>query len=200
MLMPLLALVYCVVLFLLLNKLSQLIIDLVLWLSGWIGELWAAELGQRIRDICLQASTVVTLVLFNTLALLLFVILKKLLNVFFKRMAIRPDSLAEAIVSWFYTYDEEDNAWYVRPELGQGRTFLLLFFFAAGAQNAQAGRQRKHGGNTHIFIHSHSPLLPLTTGKFIYLPVSIFYQKQFKSATGRPILLYCIKFTHFITA
>lgn len=123
------ALVYCVGMFLLCNRLSQILIDLVVLLADQLSAAGNQEVAELIRSIALQWGTILALVLFNTVALLVFVVIKGILNLIFKRLPIQEESIREDLAKQVYTYDEEDNTWYVRPQLGQARTFLKVAYW-----------------------------------------------------------------------
>ena len=126
-----LALVYCIVLFVLMTR-----------ISGWLGDqakllidklqAWKLEkAAELLRTIYTNYLLLLEVVLFNTAAIFLFIFLKRIITAILKGLTFSPNSLWGKLVSVFYTWDEEDGCWYVKPNLGQARTLLKTAYFGA---------------------------------------------------------------------
>lgn len=124
-----LALIYCIVLFILMQK-----------ISNWLGDL--AEKGIRLlesvklkkpaellRNAYLKYLVLLEVVLFNTVGLFLFVFLKRILTALLQKLRIRPNTFFGNLISVFYAWDEEDGCWYIKSHLGQARTFLKTAYY-----------------------------------------------------------------------
>lgn len=128
--LPPFALVYSIVLFCLLDKLSALCLQLFMKLGDLLDKIQQPELAEKLRDLALSQGVLIMFVLFNTLALLCFVILKRLLISLLCRRDPAPESIWGRICDIFYEYDRQDRAWYIKPHLGQARTFLKTAYRA----------------------------------------------------------------------
>lgn len=127
--MPIAALVYCVVLFVLMNKLSDLCLKLAYGIAGLAEKIHWNSVADWIKNACRQYAVLVMLILFNTLALVLYVFFKRFVTLILSKMKFSPGSTRGKLASVFYTYDEEDDAWYIKNHMGQARTFLKAAYY-----------------------------------------------------------------------
>lgn len=136
--MPVVALIYSVVVFFLLNKISNLLMSLFWKLADVFDKFEIpffdlSIIGNFIRDIYTNWGIYLSLVLFNTAALLAYIILKRIVTLILGKIKIRPDTLIGRAMGAFYTYDEQDEKWYIRDHLGQARTFIKTIYYATCA-------------------------------------------------------------------
>ena len=137
-LMPVLALIYCIVLLIFVDKLSDLCMDGVLWLSALCVKFQLPQLGEKIHQIYLTWGIYLELILFNSLALLAYVIVKRILTAVFAKMAVRPNTFIGSLVEVFYSYDEQDNQWYIKAHYGQACTFIKTAYYGSCVLSAVA--------------------------------------------------------------
>lgn len=127
--MPIIAIIYSIVLFIFLNKVSSMLAGLFLQLAGLFEKYKLTSVGKFIRDIYSSWGIYLTLLLFNTAAIVLFVILKRILTWCLSRVKVNRNSFIGSIVEVFYSYDEQDNRWYIKEHFGQARTFVKVTYY-----------------------------------------------------------------------
>ncbi|MBQ2061129.1 MAG: hypothetical protein II458_00420 [Oscillospiraceae bacterium] len=145
--MPILALIYCIVLMLLISRVSEWILMLINWLPSSLTALAqkvSALLGGRLPMISsailalahaiekLIASANLTFILFfivNAVIMLVHVILKRILITFMKGIFKKGGGLYDKLAGIFYEHDTEKDAWFVQPRFAQGRTFLKTLYW-----------------------------------------------------------------------
>ncbi len=125
-LMPLIAVIYSIVLLIFLNKLSDLCSSLFLKLADLLDKV---KIGSFLRDIYNSWGVVLTMVLFNTAALLLYIILKRIITLILGGIKVRRNSFVGSVVELFYSYEEEDDRWFIKAHYGQARTFLKAAYY-----------------------------------------------------------------------
>ncbi len=131
--MPVFALVYSIVLLIFLDKISDLLRELFLKLADllvkipFIGDF----LSNGIQDIYNTWGVCLSLVLFNTAAMLLYIVVKRIITAILAKVEVKRDSLIGKVMELFYTYDEEDNAWFIKEHYGQARTFIKTVYYAS---------------------------------------------------------------------
>ena len=130
-LMPLIAVVYSTVLFLFLDQLS----GLSLWLFMKLGDLFdflsLPSVGDFIRDLYNSWGIYLLLVLFNTLALIVYVFIKKIITVILGKIEVRRNTFVSSVVELFYSYDENDEQWYIKNHYGQAKTFIKTIYYGS---------------------------------------------------------------------
>ncbi len=136
--MPVVALIYCIVLLVFMDKLTTLCTNGVLWVSGMCTKMQLQALGQKIYEIYLAWGVYLELILLNTLALVIYVIIKRILTAIFGASTVRPNTFAGSIVELFYTYDEQDAQWYIKPHCGQACTFIKTAYYGSCVLSALA--------------------------------------------------------------
>ncbi len=127
--MPLVAVVYSAALLIFLKQLSALFMSLFLKLADLFDKFRLPTVGELIRDLYQSWGIYLSLILFNTLALLIYVLLKRVLTVIFGRIRVKKDSLLGSVVELFYTYDDSEERWYVKEHYGQARTFIKTAYY-----------------------------------------------------------------------
>lgn len=127
--MPVAALIYCVVSLLFMENILGRLAQGVRYLAALLAEAQVKSLADWLLSLLSSQLTAVLLVLFNTLMLLCYVILKKLFLISWKRSAIDPDSLTGAAAKLIYTYDSDGDCWYVKESLGQARSFFKIAYY-----------------------------------------------------------------------
>lgn len=152
-LMPLFALAYCIILLLFMNKLSNLVFELINLvpqafeaLGNWVNGIMDGKLaavgafflktGKTITAAMSKAkvnntTALIMMYVFSALFMLVHIILKRIAITFMKaRYNNKPDAL-EKYVSRFYEYDQEKNEWYIKPDFGQARSLLATLYITA---------------------------------------------------------------------
>ncbi|MCR5611492.1 MAG: hypothetical protein K6F68_06660 [Clostridiales bacterium] len=127
--MPPAALLYSVILFIFMNKISDFCLDLLKRATGLLEKLNLQAAADFLRNFYTSSIVLVMLILFNTAAIVAYVIIKRILTAALSKIPIKEDSVKGKIVSVFYTYDEQDDCWYIKPHLGQARTFLKTAYY-----------------------------------------------------------------------
>lgn len=129
--MPVAAIVYCILLFIFMTQISGLLGTLIAKLSLLFEKLNLKRVGQIIRKLHAKYALFVLLFAFNIAAMAVHVILKRIITLFCKTFKIGKDSFPGKLVSFFYTYDEDDGKWYVKPHLCQARSFLKYLYYGS---------------------------------------------------------------------
>lgn len=155
-LMPLLAFLYCVVLFVFLSKingsLSALLFrlpELLTGLAGKISGLWDGvlspvagaleSLAALLEDVLRKVDPVYLLLYVSNAAFMLaHVVLKRILVTFFKAAFKNGGGMHDFFAGLVYEQNKETGEWHVRDHFGQVRTFLKTMYYAALALSAAA--------------------------------------------------------------
>ncbi len=127
--MPVVAVLYSVVLLIFLKKLSELFVNLFLKLADLFEKINLTAVAEFIRNLYTSWGIYLTLVLFNTAALLLYVIIKRVITAILGRTKVKRNTSIGSIVELFYNYDEEDDRWYIKEHFGQARTFIKTAYY-----------------------------------------------------------------------
>ena len=130
-LMPIIAVVYSAVLLIFLDKLSNLFLSLFLKLADLFDAIGLEVVGEFIYDIYASWGIYLVLVVFNTAALLVYIILKRILTAIFGKLKIKNNSFICSLIGVFYIYDEEDDCWYIKEYYGQARTFVKTAYYGS---------------------------------------------------------------------
>lgn len=137
--MPVFAVVYSAVLLILLKKVSDLLQDLFYKLAGLIDKVnFLGFIADMIRNMYDTWGVYLSLILFNTAALLAYIIVKRIITAILAKIKIMPDTVIGKIVEVFYAYDEEDDAWYIKDHFGQARTFIKSVYYGSCAASGLA--------------------------------------------------------------
>ena len=127
--MPVRAVVYSIVLLIFLDKLSALCTDLFLMLADLFDKIEISFVANFIRDLYTSWGMYLVLVLFNTAALLLYVIVKRIITAILGKFEVHRNTFIGSVVELFYSYDEQDNRWYIKEHYGQARTFIKTAYY-----------------------------------------------------------------------
>ena len=137
-LMPIVAVIYSAVLLIFLDRLAALCMDKFLLLAEPFDRLGLTFISKMIRDLYTGWGIYLELVLFNTAALLLYVILKRVLTGILARIRVRRNSWIGSMVELFYSYDKADDRWYIKEHYGQACTFIKTAYFGSCFASALA--------------------------------------------------------------
>lgn len=129
--MPVIAVIYSAVLLIFLDRLSTLCMNLFLKLADLFDKIHISVIANFIRDLHASWGIYLELVLFNTAALLLYVIAKRILTAILGRIKVSRDSFIGSVVELFYTYDELDERWYIKEHYGQACTFIKTAYYGS---------------------------------------------------------------------
>lgn len=127
--MPLVAVLYSVFLLIFMEKLEALLDAKILQLVQLCASIGATAVGEYIETLYVTWGVMLIAIVFNTAALLAYVIVKKLLTVILKRIEVKPHTFIGKLVECFYSYDERDNQWYIREHCGQAKTFVKTAYY-----------------------------------------------------------------------
>lgn len=105
--MPVVAVVYCILLLIFLDPISQAL----------------SESYDSIKES----------LIFNTGAMLVYLIVKCIFTIIFGRMKVRINTFIGSVVEIFYSYDEVDDSWYIKDHFGQARTFIKTAYYGGCA-------------------------------------------------------------------
>lgn len=130
-LMPVFAVVYSLVLIIFLDKLAKLCTDKFLQLAPLFDKLDIPVVAAFIRDIYTSWGIYLELVLFNTAALLLYVIVKRILTAILANIKVNRNTFVGSVVELFYSYDELDDRWYIKKHYGQACTFIKTAYYGS---------------------------------------------------------------------
>ncbi|MBE6941570.1 MAG: hypothetical protein E7455_04760 [Ruminococcaceae bacterium] len=108
-------------------------------LADLIGKVSFLEfVANAIRDIYYSWGVYLSLILFNTAALLAYIIVKRIITAIMAKIGIDPETRIGKLVEVFYTYDQEDEAWYIKEHFGQARTFIKAVYYGSCAATGLA--------------------------------------------------------------
>lgn len=127
--MPAVALIYSAVLLTFIKQLSELGLTLFYELAELQEMNNSTEEGAFFENLYTNGGVFIELVVFNTLALLIYVAVKRVLTFFLGRKEVYEDTFAGSVVELFYSYDEFDNHWYIKAHYGQARTFIKTAYY-----------------------------------------------------------------------
>ncbi len=129
--MPILAVVYSAFLLIFLNKISNFVTSLFLKLCDLFESIKLGFIGEFIRDIYTSWGIYLSLVLFNTAALVLYVIIKRIITLILGKIKVKRNSFIGTVVELFYSYDEMNDRWYIKEHYGQARTFVKTAYYGS---------------------------------------------------------------------
>ncbi len=127
--MPVVALAYSIVLMTLLNWLTDLCSKLFSLLAKLFKSIGLGGVGKFINNLYESMGMFLTVIVFNILALVLFVIIKRIITAIFSKKKVDKDSFIGSVVGLFYTYDEQSEKWYIQEHYGQARTYVKVAYF-----------------------------------------------------------------------
>lgn len=127
--MPLVAIIYCAVLIAFDKQLSELCLAMAYGLAEQLEGIEATEYGEFIRNLCTNWEVFTELVIFNTLILMIYVAVKRVITIFLGGKEIYRDTFAGLVCELFYSYDEKDDRWYIKAHYGQARTFIKTAYY-----------------------------------------------------------------------
>ena len=127
--MPIVAFVYSAVLFIFLSKISALCLDLFLKVADLFDKIKLTFVSDFILDLYTSWGIYLELVLFNTMALLAYVILKRILTAILGKIKVSRNTFIGSLVEVFYSYEEDDDRWCIKEHYGQARTFVKTVYY-----------------------------------------------------------------------
>lgn len=155
-LMPVFALIYCIVAMVLLQKvyrwaraildnLADWIDQLALWLTARLPEsamevpVWFHNLSDFIEEKFAQLNLGYwSFYLANALMLLAYLLVKKIILLPMRLLCKGKGGLFQAMAGILYEQDEKDGSWCLKNRFGQARTFLKTLYIAAVILGAAA--------------------------------------------------------------
>lgn len=129
--MPVFAVIYSAVWMVFLHQLTALCMNLFLKLADLFDKINLSATADSIRNIYAGRGIYLELVLFNTAALLFYVIVKQMLTIVLGRIRVYRDSLIGSVVELFYAYNESDEHWYIKEHYGQACTFIKAAYYGS---------------------------------------------------------------------
>ena len=129
--MPVVAVVYSVVLLIFLDQLSTKLTSWFLMLADLLDTIKLSVVADFIRNLYTSWGIYLVLVLFNTAALLAYVILKRILTAIMSKIKVKRDTFIGSVVELFYSYDEMEDRWDIKEHFGQARTFIKAIYFGS---------------------------------------------------------------------
>ena len=139
--MPAFAVIYSAVLLIFLSRLSALITGWFLRIANIFYKIKFIDLsfiGNFIRNIYTSWGIYLELVLFNTAALLAYIIVKRMITAILGKIKVRRNTFVGSVVEILYTYDEMDDRWYIKEHCGQARTFMKTVYYGSCVASALA--------------------------------------------------------------
>ena len=126
--MPFVAILYGVILLIFRDRMAGNCMQGFSDFADLFGE---SQIGSSLHDLYMSWDQYLALVLFNTEMLLQYLIVKRAMTAIFGKIAIRREGIVGSVVELFYTYNEQDNRWYIRDHYKQARTYLKTAYFAS---------------------------------------------------------------------
>ncbi len=87
--------------------------------------------AEYIRNIYASWGIYMELILFNTTALLAYVIVKRILTAIMGSIKVRRNTFIGSVVELFYAYDEADARWYIKAHCGQACTYIKTAYYGS---------------------------------------------------------------------
>ena len=134
--MPLLAVIYSIILMISLENLVAATNDKILNVAQALDETNSAISGEDIRNLDTSLGNCLGLVLFNTAALLQFLIIKRSVTAILGKIKVQKHSIIGSVVGTFYTYNRQDKCWYIKDHYGQARSFVKTIYHTCCAISA----------------------------------------------------------------
>ena len=149
-LMPILAIILCIVAMAFLSEIYDGLVQLMQSVSGWVDQLGGflteklpanlSAVGSFVENLSDKLDTFIkslnlnfwAFFIANAAILLAYVIVKKILLAFLRPL-FRDGNLFQKTAALFYDYDEDDDRWYLNPKFSQARTFLKVMYVTAVA-------------------------------------------------------------------
>ena len=128
-LMPVVAVIYGLGLMIFLDYLSGLCVQYVLDLVEPLNRNGLDAVGDYIQELYDTWGIYLEMVLFNTAALICFVVLKVTITAIAGRFVVRPHTMVGNLVEVFYDFHEDDQQWYIKEHFGQARTFIKTAYY-----------------------------------------------------------------------
>ena len=129
--MPVIAVVYSAVLLIFLKQLAALCTEKFLQLADLFDKINVSVIADFIRNLYTSWGIYLELVLFNTAALLLYVIVKRILTAIMGKIKVHRNTFIGSVVELFYSYDEMDDRWYIKAHYGQACTFIKTAYYGS---------------------------------------------------------------------
>ncbi len=129
--MPVIAVIYSAALLIFLDKIAALVMNLFLKLADLFDRFHISVIATFIRDLHSSWGIFLELVLFNSAALFAYVILKRILTAIMGKIKVRRNTFVGSVVELFYSYDEEDDCWYIKEHYGQACTFIKTAYYGS---------------------------------------------------------------------
>ena len=138
-LMPIFALIYCIVAVIFLQKINDALLQTVQKIPAAIDSLGRAvpgELGEKTRALALKIDELLKhlnlnfwiFYISNAALMLIHVILKRIVITFLRLIFKKDNALSRILCGVFYEYDDEGGYWYVKDHYGRMRTFLKVIY------------------------------------------------------------------------
>lgn len=121
--MPIVSFIYFMIMFGFISKFYELSASFGETINGFLNEAGSSSLLNAIKEFLSGMGVYIALILLSSLALLIYISIKKIVLVFCKG-DFDADTIRGSIVGLFYKFDETDNRWYVKKSCGQMRTFI----------------------------------------------------------------------------
>lgn len=129
--MPVFAVAYSAVLVIFLDQLAAWFTEKFLLLADLCEKFKIPLVADFIRNLYTSWGIYLELVLFNTVALLLFVIVKRILTLILGKIKVDRNTFVGSVVELFYSYDEQDDRWYIKNHYGQACTFIKAAYYGS---------------------------------------------------------------------
>lgn len=148
-LMPIAALIYCLIMLRYMDRIGVFLIDLLNMIPALLtrlrevletlldGELYRIiellnQLIVKVEEFLANLNIKFALIyILNAAIMLFYIIVKKILVSIMKGIFKTGNRLYEAAVGHFYGHDEVGDRWFLLSHIGQGRTYLKTFFIAS---------------------------------------------------------------------
>ncbi|MBR5521188.1 MAG: hypothetical protein IKU54_04245 [Oscillospiraceae bacterium] len=127
--MPLVAILYSLVVFVFMGQLSELLMQYSTEIATQVETLGATYIDGYIPEYDQAQMIYFEFILFNTAAIVAYVIIKRVITSVFGRITIEKDSFIGSAVELFYQYNDQDGNWYLKEHYGQTRTFIKTAYY-----------------------------------------------------------------------
>ncbi len=137
-LMPVVALAYSIAMLISLTSVSNFLMDKIVTVADLFSRFGLGGVSDFIMNLYLNQGVYVSLILFNTSALLAYVAFKKTVTLVLGRIKVVDGTLPGTIVGIFYDYDEDEDKWFIKEQLGQARTFVKAAYYCCAIVSVAA--------------------------------------------------------------
>ena len=136
--LPVIAVIYSFVLMIFSKQFTKACVSQFLLMADIFAGMGMTSVAEFMYEMHGTWGIYLELVLFNTDALLLYVILKRMLTAVLAMAKVKRNSFIGSVVELFYSHEEQEDRWYIKEHFGQACTFIKTAYFGSCAVSGLA--------------------------------------------------------------